>query len=466
MRQTFTFDTLWTGPLLLRLVFWHVNATGSAKYLGAYLRNGVNANQNGEIALTELRGRTLTSLAAQPILDLTGECLEGVMPNLGTFNPASPVYIDGSSPGNIHVLFNQSINDQGFYGAIVDMTLTPVGPGASGYSFDLITAIDSTSITNRASGTMDPVWCTPDSPLVGHPRNYWPRSSITFPTATEAVAASGNNAQYVQFTMGQSIVSPYGGDVNLFSAVLPMRYNRVLYGVDQRVSIALENPSTTTPRVVRGYLTCVGNQDEPFRAVIRRFTPVAGYWSVDMPYVLGNSVLVFEKTVAPGGTALGEFDVQVAGTSTYPIGVLVKGGGKCLAGDTEIEMWDGTKRRAADLKIGDCLVGLDKEGALCEQIVVGLVTGTEECVEITHQAGAFKCSLSHEVVLGEGKTLAAAAVSQGCQLRCPDGSTSSVLEVTQIGLRKVVGLHCVPDENYVSDGIVHHNKYYGPPTVE
>ncbi len=338
-RWVFSEGSNWLGPLHVRIFLWHLWAppTRDTAKFGFYLSNS-NAPGNGAIKISRFVGHHVLELnsipAKQEIRNMTAHCLNGTLPTRSV-----PGYTLGTAiqPGTKLTLLEVDRSwraSERFFGALYELTIEAVGSEeAEQHVFAIYDAADKTDIRNRTGMPKETTFeCSNpgDSPWLGHARGNWPSGDINIPGTENIPQVSDDADEWTQITLGNSACEPYGGDMLAFPgqvAVTPFeKSNKVLFAVNQRVRIPLENP-TDDNAMVEGYFGCPANiSPQELRGAVSRVGQPE-LETFEIPGSPGFGIPVFSVAVPAKGSATAAFDVQMAGGSSYPAAVFLKGVG-------------------------------------------------------------------------------------------------------------------------------------------
>jgi len=131
----------------------------------------------------------------------------------------------------------------------------------------------------------------------------------------------------------------------------------------------------------------------------------------------------------------------------------------CLSEDCEVLLDDRKSVLARDIRVGDRLLGVDKNDVANPQQVVHIGTSEQPCLEIRHELGAFTCSITHPLFLSDRSIALAGDIDMRSNLLLSDeGAAVRIIDIVDVGIKKVCAWRCDPDHTFVASRVLHHNK--------
>ena len=147
-------------------------------------------------------------------------------------------------------------------------------------------------------------------------------------------------------------------------------------------------------------------------------------------------------------------DLPVAGPTTYYF-ALGSPSYCCLAGNVPVLMWDGTTKRADQIKNGDKIYGIDDKGTPTEQTVSQVTESTQPCIEFEVDDATLRCSADHLLMLESGHWVFASKINiEHMRFKDKEGKPKKLKKAKWVGSHKVYTWSASPNENFVAMDLV------------
>jgi len=126
----------------------------------------------------------------------------------------------------------------------------------------------------------------------------------------------------------------------------------------------------------------------------------------------------------------------------------------CVAGDTRVALFDGGCKCAAEIEVGDRLLGF--RGS--EETVSKTYRGYEDTLELITEAGILVCSRLHVLLDPEEKEIPAGQLRLGDHILTAVGQPAEVRSIRSLGVTRVFGWTTQPSHIYQAGSFLNHNE--------